>query len=275
MHFIVLWILVSLLNSNFDLRGKVAVITGGNGGIGLGCAQGLANAGADIAIWARDEEKSKAALTQLIALGIKAEHFSVDVTNRSDIDRAVQDTVAHFGGIDILIANAGINIRKRPEDFSRDELQQVIDINITAVFECAQAVYPQMKARKGGKIILIGSLTSLMGFGISPIYAATKGAIVQLGKSLAGAWGGDNIQVNTILPGWVITDMTKQTRSIPGLREQVLARTPAGRWGEPKDFAGIATFLASSASDFITGTAIAVDGGFSSTLFIFDLPAED
>jgi len=129
-----------------------------------------------------------------------------------------------------------------------------------------------MKKRGGGKIILIGSLTSVQGLGVASVYSATKGAVVQLGKSLAAAWGADNIQVNTILPGWIVTDMTSVTRAVPGLPEHVLSRTPARRWGTPADFAGIATYFASSASDFVTGTDIQIDGGFTSTLAIFDLP---
>jgi 2-deoxy-D-gluconate 3-dehydrogenase len=129
-----------------------------------------------------------------------------------------------------------------------------------------------MKKRGGGKIITIGSMTSIFGFGITSAYSATKGAVVQLAKSLAVAWGADNIQVNAVLPGWVKTEMTTQSRSIPGLEQQVMQRTPANRWGTESDFEGVAAFLGSAASDFVTGIAIPVDGGFSGTLFIFDPP---
>ena len=257
-------------NQLFDLSGKVAVITGGNGGIGLGCAKGLAAAGADIAIWARSKEKSAAAVAELQALGAKTKSYEVDV--KSSLAKATSQTVADFGGIDVLIANAGVNIRMRPEQYTDDIVDEIIDVNLKAVFRCAQLVYPEMKKRGGGKIILIGSLTSVQGLGVAPVYSATKGAVVQLGKSLAAAWGADNIQVNTILPGWIVTEMTSVTRAVPGLQEHVLSRTPTGRWGAPKDFAGIATYFASSASDFVTGTDIQIDGGFTSTLAIFDLP---
>ena len=259
-------------NQLFDLSGKVAVVTGGNGGIGLGCAKGLAAAGADIAIWARSKEKSESAVTQLAALGIKAKAYEVDVKSSEDLASATSQTVTDFGGIDILIANAGVNIRMRPEQYTDDIVDEIIDVNLKAVFHCAQLVYPEMEKRGGGKIILIGSLTSVQGLGVAPVYSATKGAVVQLGKSLAAAWGADNIQVNTILPGWIVTEMTSVTRAVPGLQEHVLSRTPAGRWGSPADFEGIATFFASSASDFVTGTDIQIDGGFTSTLAIFDLP---
>jgi len=261
-------------NSLFDLTGKTAVITGGNGGIGLGCARGLAASGANIAIWARDSDKNLYAVEELKELGVSARSYQVDVTSRSELEKATAATVVDFGGIDILIANAGLNIRMRPEEYSDEIVDQMIDVNLKAVFKCAQLVYPEMKKRGGGKIILIGSLTSVQGLGVAPIYSATKGAVVQLGKSLAAAWGADNIQVNTILPGWIVTEMTSVTRAVPGLPEHVLSRTPAGRWGSPADFAGIATYFASSASDFVTGTDIQIDGGFTSTLAIFDLPKD-
>ena len=256
-----------------SLKGKVAVITGGNGGIGLGFATGLAQAGADIAIWARNIEKSEAAVKKLKSLGINAKAFNVDVADKNQINQGMIDTEKEFGGVDILVANAGINIRKAPENYLPDEVDRIIKVNLTGVFDCCQAVYPSMKKRGGGKIITVGSLTSVFGFGIAPIYSATKGAVVQLTMSLANSWGRDNIQVNSVLPGWIKTELTEQTRSLPDFVNKVLDRTPAGRWGEPIDFAGIAKFLGSSDSDFITGVAIPVDGGFTSTLFLVDPPS--
>jgi 2-dehydro-3-deoxy-D-gluconate 5-dehydrogenase len=258
--------------SLFSLEGKVAVITGGNGGIGLGCARGLARAGATIVIWARDVAKNAAAKSELEALGATVITLEVDVTDRAGVESATARTIELCSGIDILFANAGVNIRMRPEEYTEDIVDQIIDVNLKAVFHCCQSVYPSMTARGGGKIILIGSLTSVQGLGVAPVYSATKGAVVQLAKSLAAAWGAQNIQVNTILPGWIVTEMTSVTRAVPGLPEHVLSRTPAGRWGSPADFEGIATFFASSASDFVTGTDIQIDGGFTSTLAIFDLP---
>ena len=257
---------------SFDLAGKVAVITGGNGGIGLGCAIGLARAGATIVIWARNSDKNAQAKSELEGLGATVHIVEIDVTDRSAVEGATARTIELCGGIDILFANAGVNIRMRPEEYTEDIVDQIIDVNLKAVFHCCQSIYPSMKSRGGGKIILIGSLTSVQGLGVAPVYSATKGAVVQLGKSLAAAWGADNIQVNTILPGWIVTEMTSVTRAVPGLPEHVLSRTPAGRWGSPSDFEGIATFFSSSASDFVTGTDIQIDGGFTSTLAIFDLP---
>ena len=139
-----------------------------------------------------------------------------------------------------------------------------VTTNLTGLFACCHAVYPQCRLRGGGKIVTIGSMSSIFGMSLSAPYSATKGGVVQLTRSLASAWASDNIQVNCILPGWIDTDRTRDARrEVDGLHESVLARTPAGRWGDPKDFAGIAVFLASAASDFVTGAAIPVDGGYS------------
>jgi 2-dehydro-3-deoxy-D-gluconate 5-dehydrogenase len=252
----------------FDLRGKVAIVTGGNGGIGLGIARGLAQAGANIAVAARNADKTKAAVDQLTSLGVRAVGLQADVTSASDVQRMVDATVEALGGVDILIANAGMSIRKAPETYSLDEWTTVITTNLTGVFACCHAVYPSMKARGGGKIVTIGSMTSIFGLDMAAPYTATKGGVMQLTKSLASAWARYNIQVNCILPGWIDTDLTiGARRAIPGLQDSVVDRTPAKRWGRPEDLAGAAIFLCSPASDFVTGTALPVDGGFSSSMF--------
>lgn len=249
----------------FDLTGKIALVTGGNGGIGLGIAQGLVQAGAQVAIVGRNAEKNAAAVK---ALGGKALPLVADVNDGAQVKRMVADTVKHFGGLDILVANAGINIRKPPQDYTMEEWHRIVDSNLTSVFECCQAVYPEMKRRGGGKIVTIGSMTSIFGFDVGPVYAATKGAVVQLTKSLGAAWAKDNIQVNSILPGFIDTELTKKAREvIPGMHERVEGRTPARRWGRPEDLAGAAVYFSSRASDFVTGTALPVDGGFSSSMF--------
>jgi 2-deoxy-D-gluconate 3-dehydrogenase len=177
----------------------------------------------------------------------------------------VDATVERFGRLDILVNNAGINLRKQPQDYSIDEWKLLIDTNLSSAWMCCQAAYPAMVKAGGGKIINIGSMTSIFGAPFAAPYSATKGGIVQLAKALATSWAKDNIQVNAVLPGWVDTDLTRQSRKdVPGLNERVLGRTPAGRWGLPEDFAGIAVFLASRAADFITGAEIVVDGGYSS-----------
>jgi 2-dehydro-3-deoxy-D-gluconate 5-dehydrogenase len=248
----------------FDLTGKVAIVTGGNGGIGLGMARGLADAGANIAIVGRNEEKSQAAAADLNARGVKAIAVTADVTDKAAVADMVARVARDLGRIDILVNNAGINIRKPPHSLEVEEWHSVIDTNLTSAFLCSKAVHPAMKAAGGGKIINIGSMMSIFGASFAPAYAASKGGIVQFTRSCACAWAADNIQANAILPGWIDTDLTKRARTeVSGLHERVLARTPAARWGAIDDFAGIAMFLASPASDFVTGTAIPIDGGFS------------
>jgi 2-deoxy-D-gluconate 3-dehydrogenase len=248
----------------FDLKGRVAVVTGGNGGIGLGMAQGLARAGAAVVIAARNDEKSRQAVAGLAAEGATAAALTVDVTEEAAVRAAVQDVVDRFGRLDVLVNNAGTNIRKPAHLLTLAEWRRVLDTNLTSAFLMSHAAHPVMCRGGGGKIINIGSMMSIFGAAFAPAYAASKGGIVQLTRSCAAAWAPDNIQVNAVLPGWIDTELTRGARAqVPGLHERVLARTPAGRWGEPADLAGIAVFLASAASDFVTGTAIPVDGGYA------------
>jgi len=252
---------------SFDLSNKVAIVTGGNGGIGLGMVRGLANAGATIAIVGRNVDKTQAAVSEIEALGVVSQAVITDVTDSRAVVAMVEEVVSTLGGIDILVNNAGTSIRKRPEDLSEAEWHQVIDTNLTSAFLCSKACYPIMKSAGAGKILNNGSMTSLFGSPWSTAYASSKGGMVQLTKALATAWAPDNIQVNCFLPGWINTDLTIQARKdMPDLHEHVLKRTPADRWGEINDMSGIAVFLASAASDFITGTAIPVDGGFSASI---------
>jgi 2-dehydro-3-deoxy-D-gluconate 5-dehydrogenase len=248
----------------FNLNGHVALITGGNGGIGLGMARGLAEAGASIAIAARNMEKSEAAAETLRAVGAEVITVAVDVSSEQSVKDMVAATLDKFGRVDSLIANAGVNDRKPPQDYSAETWNWIVETNLSGPFFCAQSVYPAMKSQGGGKIITIGSMASIFGLPFAAPYAATKGGVVQMSRVLATAWAADNIQVNAILPGWIDTELTRNARSqVDGLHDRVETRTPAARWGNPQDFAGIAVFLASSASDFVTGTAIPVDGGYS------------
>ena len=248
----------------FDLTGRVAIVTGGNGGIGLGMARGLAAAGASIVIAGRNQAKSEAAVTELATSGVKAIALTVDVNDTRSVKAMVADTLKAFGRIDILITNAGINIRKPPQEIALEEWNEVIQTNLTSAFVASQAVHPAMKESGGGKIINIGSMLSIFGASFAPAYGASKGGIVQFTRSCAIAWAPDNIQCNAVLPGWIDTELTQNARrEVDGLYDKVLARSPSGRWGAPGDFAGIAVFLASRASDFVTGAAIPVDGGFS------------
>ncbi len=251
-------------NSSFDLTGKVAIVTGGNGGIGLGMARGLARAGASVVIAGRNQEKNESAAREIEAIGARAMAVTVDVTDNASVAAMVEATLAQMGRIDILINNAGMSVRQPAHALSLDDWQTVMNTNLTSAFICAKAVYPAMKQAGGGKIINIGSMTSIFGAAYAPAYAASKGGIVQFTKSIALSWAADNIQANAILPGWIDTALTRTAREqVPGLNENVLNRTPAKRWGNIADLAGAAVFLASPASDFVTGTAIPVDGGYS------------
>ena len=276
----------------FDLAGKVALVTGGNGGIGLGMALGLAQAGARVVVAARNAQKSEDAVAQLRAAGSDSFAIAADVTDEASV-QALFDTVAErCGRLDILVNNAGTTVRKPVDQLQLAEWHQVMDTNLTSAFLCSRAAHPLMKRGGGGKmtptlpaargslppegalaalgrpssgkIINIGSMMSIFGAPYAPAYGASKGGIVQLTKATAASWAPDGIQVNAILPGWIATDLTDGARAqVPGLNERVVARTAAGRWGQPSDLAGTAVFLASSASDFVTGAAIPVDGGYS------------
>lgn len=248
----------------FDLQKRVAFITGGNGGIGLGMAKGLAAAGATVVIAGRNKTKAQAALSELHSLGAQAEFVELDILNEPSCQHAIQRAVDRFGGLDILVNNAGTTVRAQPQDLTAQDWHLVMNTNLTGAFLCSQAAYPHMVRAGAGKIINIGSMMSVFASSYATPYAASKGGIVQMAKAMAVAWAKDNIQVNTILPGWIDTDLTRKAREeVQGLHEKVLARTPARRWGNPDDFAGIAVFLAAPASNFITGAAIAVDGGYS------------
>ncbi|HWJ71707.1 MAG TPA: glucose 1-dehydrogenase [Kaistia sp.] len=249
--------------ASFDLTGKVAIVTGGNGGIGYAMSEGLGAAGASVVVVGRDGDKNARALEALAGQGIPATAVRADVTIEGDCARYRDHALATFGRVDILVNNAGTNIRKQPEDYTLDEWRTLIDINLTSVFLSSMAVLPSLR-KSGGKIINIGSMTSIFGASFSAPYGASKGGVVQLTKALASAWARYDIQVNALLPGWIETDLTIRGRTAtPDLQEKVVARTPAARWGKPEDLAGAAVFLASAASDFITGAAIPVDGGYS------------
>jgi 2-deoxy-D-gluconate 3-dehydrogenase len=249
----------------FSLDNKVAIVTGGNGGIGKGIARGLAGAGANIAIAARNETKTAAAIREIKKdFGVQVLGVKADMREEKQIHGMVKKVLDAFGKIDILVANAGIAIHKLPHEMSTEEWDENIEVNLRSFFICSNAVYPVMKKAGGGKILSIGSMTTIFGVAALPAYGASKGGIVQLTRCLAVAWAQDNIQVNSILPGWINTDLSAVgKRDVPGLNEMVLSRTPAGRWGEPEDLAGTAVFLVSPASDYLTGVAIPVDGGFS------------
>ena len=249
----------------FNLEGRVALVTGGNGGLGLGMALGLAEAGAHIAVAARNTEKTATALSQIEATGVKALGLTADISRESDITEMVAQTIEALGRLDILVNNAGMVVRKEPQDLNTEEWDQVLDVNLRAAFLAAKTAYPHMKRQGGGKIINIGSMFSIFGGGGSGApYSASKGGVVQLSKSLAVAWAKDNIQSNAILPGWFMTELTSAIpASQPERYDMISRRIPTGRWGEPEELKGAAVFLASPASDYVTGAVLTVDGGYS------------
>lgn len=245
----------------FSLAGRVAIVTGGNRGIGLAIAEALGKAGAAIVIAARDADAGEQAAA---SVGGKAMFISTDVTSQDSCQAMVKGAEERFGRVDILVNNAGIMRASRAEDLKLADWQAVLDINLTGAFLCAQAAYPAMLRRKGGKIINLGSLASNFGTAAGAAYACSKGGILQLTRSLAVSWGPDNIQVNAILPGYIESEMTRRAEAErPGAFDAKRARTPAGRIGQPEDIGGAAVFLASDASSFVTGASIAVDGGYA------------
>jgi 2-dehydro-3-deoxy-D-gluconate 5-dehydrogenase len=247
----------------FDLKGKVALVTGGNGGIGQGIASGLLECRAAVVIAGRNEEKNKSAVAQLTKIG-PVSAVVLDVTNEEECRATIAEVIKRQGRLDILVNNAGIGAPAgpvQPEDMPLASWHKVIDTNLTSVFLLSQLAYPEMKKVGGGKIINIASMASFMGGPRWTAYGPAKAGIVQLSKNCASAWAKDNIQVNTIWPGLIDTAMTKSMQANREFMARVLPRIAAGRIGTPDDLAGVAAFLASRASDYVTGADITVDGG--------------
>ena len=253
----------------FDLSGKVGFVTGGNGGIGLGIALGYVQHGASVAIAARNPDKLEAAVMQLVEAAdgndSRVLPLECDVTDRLSVQSALDATMEKLGGWDIIVNNAGTNRRSdEPQNLSDDDWRYVIDTNLTAIHNVSSLTFPHLKEKGAGKYINIGSMMSIFGTAYASAYAASKGGVVQYTKSCAVAWARHNVQANAILPGWIVTEMTDQFKQLfPERYQLVQDRTPADRWGIPSDLAGTALFLASPASDFVTGTSIPVDGGYS------------
>ncbi len=245
----------------FNLSGEVAFITGGNGGIGRGIALGLAAAGADVAIAARDSGKSEAVRNEIEALGRRAVAVDCDVTSRASIDEAVKATLAALGKISIVVNNAGIARGGPPATLDEADWDAVVDTNLKGTLLVSQACFPALTANGRGKIINIGSEYSLFANPNGLPYGASKGGVITLTFGLADAWASHNIQVNAIIPGVIETDIWRGALAVPDFRSRLERRTPAGRIGLPEDLAGPAVFLASRASDFVTGQWFAVDGG--------------
>ena len=252
-----------MANDVFDLSGKVAIVTGGNGGIGQAIATGLARSGAALVIVARNEEKTARAVEGIRKTGSRCIGIKCDVTRVGDVSNAIERTIREFGRLDVLVNDAGTSANAPPQSMTEEQWDTVLDTNLKAAFLFSQAAYPAFLKAGGGKIINIGSMMSIFGDKVSAVYSVSKGGVIQLTKSLAIAWAQDNIQVNAICPGWFLTDLTAPFKEDQESYQTIIKRTPAGRFGELNELAGAAVFLSSAASSFITGQSIVVDGGFS------------
>lgn len=250
------------MTSFFDLSGHVAVVTGGNAGLGLGMARGLAKAGASIAVWGRRAERNATAVEKLVELGAKAEGFECDVTDNSQVERTMAATVERFGRIDSCFANAGgSGVRKPFTDLSAEEWQSTVDLNLNSVVESFQAAARQFIAQgSGGKLIVTSSIAALMGIPGGG-YSATKAAVSGLVRSLAIELAPAGVQVNAILPGFIETEMSMNTPQ--AFRDACLRRTASGKLGTLEDMEGVAVFLASQQSNLVTGHSLVIDGGQS------------
>lgn len=253
----------------FDLTGKVALVTGGNRGIGLGMAKAIAQAGADIAIWGTNEENNKKAAAELAALGVKAHSWNVNVADEEAVNAAFADTVAEMGRVDSVFANAGIG--KLAGSFANMDTKayrDVLAVNLDGVFFTLRAAAGHMVERAkngdpGGSLVGVASLAAIEGAAKNQHYAATKGAVISMMKAIAVEHARYGVRANSILPGWIATDMTAGAQDNPAFAEQVIPRVPARRWGEPEDFGGIAVYLTSDASAYHSGDLFVIDGAYS------------
>ncbi|PLC50626.1 2-deoxy-D-gluconate 3-dehydrogenase [Pollutimonas subterranea] len=248
-------------NGLFDLVGKTAFITGAAGGIGSEIARTFAQCGASLMLADRDLEHMHDLASELRSAGHKVNAVALQVQHPGQCGDAVQEALDSYGGVDILVNSAGVNTRMRPEAYTESIWDEIIDINLKGTFNMCQAAHASL-AVKGGKIVNIGSILSLVSNAMTAPYSASKGGVLQLTKSLACAWAENGINVNVILPGWIDTALSRQARvDIAGHAERVVQTTPMKRWGTPQDIVGAAVFLASPASDFMTGASLVVDGG--------------
>lgn len=252
----------------FDLTGKVALITGGNGGIGLGMAEGLAQAGAAVVVWGMNPDKNAAAKARLEAIGGKVLVEQVDVSDEAAICKHMASAVNRFGRLDFCVANAGISKVSKFTEFSTETWHEVMQVNLDGVFWTLREAAKHMVARSeagepGGSLVAISSTSAIHGAPANQAYAASKGALIPMVRGIAVELGKHNIRANAILPGWTRSDMTAGLQGWEAFNTKAIGRVPVRRWGEPEDFAGIAVYLASNASSFHTGDAIVIDGGYT------------
>jgi NAD(P)-dependent dehydrogenase (short-subunit alcohol dehydrogenase family) len=254
--------------SPFNLSGKVALVTGGNGGIGLGMADAMARAGADIVIWGTNDDKNRAAAASLGQHGVRVHTAKVDVANEAAVAEAMHDAVAKMGRVDAVFANAGIGSPARSFlEMTTEQYRKVLSVNLDGVFFTMREAARHMRERAtkgdpGGSLVGIASVAAIEGAARNEHYAATKGGVISMMKSIAVEFARDGVRGNIILPGWIATDMTAGAQASPQFAEKVIPRVPMRRWGEPADFGGIAVYLASNASAFHTGDTFVIDGGY-------------
>lgn len=253
----------------FNLSGKVALVTGGNRGIGLGMAKAMAQAGADIVIWGSNPERNLAAEQQLTSLGVRVKAQTVDVSDEAQVAEGMAEAVAAMGRVDAVFANAGIGYGSPSfVEMKTEVYRKVLSVNLDGVFftlreACRHMVERAKAGEPGGSLVGIASLAAIEGAAKNEAYAATKGAVISMIKSVAVEHARYGVRANAILPGWIATDMTAGAQGNSVFAEKVIPRVPARRWGEPEDFGGMAVYLASDASSYQSGTTIVIDGGYS------------
>ena len=248
----------------FDLSGKVAVVTGGNRGIGLGLARGLAEAGANLSLWARDEASTAQAAESLAEAGGEIQTLRCDVSSPEDVEQATAKTLERFGRIDAGFANAGFGDAADPLKLELEDFRRIRATNLDGVFLCFKHWGKHMSEREGsGKLVAISSISAIFGTPMQPHYAASKGGVESLVRSYAARLARYDIQVNSVQPGWIVTDATAPAVENAQFSETVVRRIPARRWGEPADLAGVAVYLASDASRYHTGDSLRIDGGYT------------
>ena len=247
----------------FDLTGRTALVTGASKGLGRAMAVGLARAGCDLALCARDQEGLAATRQAVRALGVRAEVFAMDVLSHASVREAVSAAVQAFGGLDILLNNAGVNVRKTVLDLSEEEWDLVLDTNLKGYFLVAQAVAPHLIARGYGKVVNVSSIFGAVGMNNQLAYASSKGGVVQMTKVMAIEWAKHGVRVNSVAPTYFETPLVAALRNDPERFRFINERTPMGRWGQPEELEGTVVWLASPASDFVTGQTVFVDGGWT------------
>ena len=253
----------------FDLSEKVALITGGNGGIGLGMAEGLAECGANIAIWGRNKEKNEESKNLLSKYSIEVKTYEVDVSQEKEVINNVKSVLNDFGRIDSVFANAGMNVFGGSfEEMDTDAYRKVLSVNLDGVFFTLRETTKHMVERAkngdiGGSVVGVASLAGIEGAAKTQPYSASKGGVISMIKGIAVEHARYGIRANTILPGWIATDMTTINQNNQKFTDKVISRVPMRRWGEPKDFCGIAAYLASDASAYHSGDMFIVDGGYA------------